>query len=75
MNPLEALSIKSKFDRFGRQHPKVVAFMAENHGELREGAVLELRIKSPEGRNVVTNMRVSAEDEELFGLLKEFLSK
>lgn len=72
---MEALSIKSKFDRFGRQHPKVVAFMAENHGELREGAVLELRIKSPEGRNVVTNMRVSAEDEELFGLLKEFLSK
>lgn len=72
---MEALSLKSKFDRFGRQHPKVVAFMAENHGELREGAVLELRIKSPEGRNVVTNMRVSAEDEELFGLLKEFLSK
>ena len=72
---MEALSIKSKFDRFGRQHPKVVAFMAENHGELREGAVLELRIKSPEGRRVVTNMRVSAGDEELFGLLKEVLSK
>ena len=72
---MEALSLKNRFDRFGRQHPKVVAFMAENHRELREGAVLELRIKSPEGRSVVTNMRVSAEDEELFGILKDLLSK
>ena len=75
MNPLEALQLKSRFDHFAKQHPKVVAFMAENHQELREGAVLELRIKSPEGRNVVTNMRLSADDEELLRILKEFISK
>ncbi len=70
MNPFEMMQMKSKFDRFGQQHPRVVAFMQENHQELREGAVVELRITTPEGRNVVTNMRLTADDEELINTLK-----
>ena len=74
MNPFEMMQLKSKMDRFGQQHPKVVAFFSENHQELREGAVVENRITSPEGRNIVTNMRLTAEDEDTINSFKNMLS-
>ena len=74
MNPFDAIQLKSSLDRFAKQHPRVVAFLAENHQELKEGAILDIRIRTTDGRNVVTNMRLSAEDEETIRLLKKVLS-
>ena len=70
MNPLEMMSFGSKLERCGQQHPKVVAFLKENHQEFRQGSVLEIRITTPEGKNVVTNMRMTAEDEEIVDAIK-----
>ena len=74
MNPMEMMQMKSRMERFGKQHPRVVAFFSENHQELREGAVVEIRITSPEGRGVVTNMRLTAEDEETINVMKKLFS-
>ncbi|MBR0145080.1 MAG: hypothetical protein IJM25_00265 [Eubacterium sp.] len=74
MNPFDAMQLKSKIERFERQHPKVVAFLAENHQELKEGAIIDFRIRTTDGRNVVTNFRLSAEDEDTINLLKKLLS-
>ena len=74
MNPMAAMQFKAKFDRFCNQHPKVVAFFRENGKELREGGVIEFRITSPEGKSAVTNMRISADDEDTINLIKKMLS-
>ncbi len=71
MNPMAMMQLGSRLEKFGQQHPRVVAFFKENHQELREGAIVEIRITSPEGRSVVTNMRLTADDEETLRMLKE----
>jgi len=73
MNPFEMLQMKGRIENFGRQHPRVAAFFAENHQELREGAIVEIRITSPEGRSIVTNMRLTAEDEATINGMKEMM--
>ncbi len=70
MNPMAMMQLGGRLEKFGQQHPRVVAFFKENHQELREGAVVEIRITSPEGRGVVTNMRLTADDEETINILK-----
>ena len=74
MNPLEMMSFGSKLERFGQQHPKVVAFFKGNHRELREGTVIEFRITTPEGKSVATNMRITADDEDTIDMIRKMLS-
>ena len=73
MNPLALMQFKNRLEKFYSQHPRVVAFFKENHKELREGAVLEIKITTPEGRSIVTNMRLSRDDVESIEMLKQVL--
>ncbi len=70
MNPLEMMQFGNKINTFGQQHPKVVAFLKENNHLMKQGAVLEFRITTPEGKSVVTNMRMTADDEALVEAIK-----
>lgn len=72
MNPLKLMQMKSSWDRFQRNHPKFLGFLnAIQRQGIREGMILEFKVTSPEGEELVTNMKVTADDIALFRELQE----
>lgn len=71
MNPMGLMKIKGLFDKFNNNHPKVVMFFKNCGREIKEGSVLELTITNPDGKTMCTNMKITAEDVELFKQIKD----
>ena len=69
---LKFQQMKNSLQRFDRDHPKFKNFFNAVMREqaLREGAVLELSVTSPEGKNYCSNIKLNAEDIELLNQLK-----
>ncbi len=73
MNPLDLMQLSGRPSIFAKQHPRVVAFFKENGKELREGTIIELKMKTPEGKEMITNLRLTADDVETIGIIKGML--
>ena len=70
MNPMILLRIKEKIDTFRRDHPKMLSFLRTIHQKaLSEGSVLEIKATSVDGKEYVSNIKVTANDMELIRLL------
>ena len=71
MNPMDMMQIGSKIQTFNAQHPKFGAFIREAGPDaMREGSVLEMKVTSPEGKEYITNIKLTKEDIELMELLR-----
>lgn len=64
------LKLKQTWDRFRANHPKFAAFLAaiKDRG-VREGMIIELSVKYPDGSSMRTNLSVTGEDVELLETL------
>jgi hypothetical protein len=71
MNPMAMMKIKSLMERFKENHPKVPMFFAAAAGCVQEGSIIEISVQTPDGKNICTNMRVTADDLELMDAMKE----
>ncbi|MCR5801775.1 MAG: hypothetical protein K6G57_05525 [Lachnospiraceae bacterium] len=71
MNPMEMMKIAERFRIFKSQHPKVPAFVKQVLGNaVCEGTVAELKVTTPDGKEYVTNMKITAEDLETIEIMK-----
>lgn len=75
-NPLKMMQMKSSWDKFQKNHPKFLGFVSavQSRG-IHEGTVLELKVVTPEGEELVTNMKIQPSDIELFHQMKELAQK
>ena len=72
MNLMEKMEIGAQLKRFQENHPKVSRFLKlEFWRGLPEGTVLELRIKKPGEKELVSNMKLCPDD---IKLLQKLLS-
>ncbi len=72
MNPMKMLQIKSAWDKFQQNHPKFISFFkAVRARGLREGTILEIKVVTPEGEELITNLKVNQEDLSLIQQLTE----
>ena len=72
MNPMNLFKMKGLWDRFTKNHPKFPKFMqAVQQKGIQEGTILAMSITTPGGEKLETNLRVTAEDMELFKELKQ----
>ena len=72
MNPMQLLQLAERLRIFRSQHPKVLEFMHDVvRNDLQPGVVMELRVTDNDGRTSVTNIRLTEEDVETIGILKE----
>ncbi len=71
INPMQLLKLKERLDIFRSQHPKVRPFFHAVRNTVSEGAVMELKVTSPEGKSLVTNIRLTPEDMETLEILRE----
>lgn len=69
---LKFQQIRNSFKRFDRDHPKFKNFLNAVMREqaLRQDAVIEISVTSPEGKNYCSNIKLNAEDIEMFQQLK-----
>lgn len=73
-NPAALMKLASARKKFENAHPKVCAFIGSALRDIPAGTVIELSITKPGQDPVVTNMRVTEEDLELFRSLKDLQS-
>ena len=72
VNPLALIKLKEKLEVFEKQHPKMIAFINQvGKNAITEGSILEMKVTRPDGKSYVTNMKVTAEDMQLFEMFGE----
>lgn len=72
MNPTMLFRMKGMWDQFTRNHPKFPLFLrAAQQKGIQEGTILAVSITTPAGEKLETNLRVTAEDMQLFEELKK----
>lgn len=67
MNPADIFKIKGAWDRFAVNHPKFPKFLqAASTMGMAEGTIIEVKITRADGESIASNVKLTAEDMELF---------
>lgn len=76
INPMKLMKLKGAWERFSNAHPRFILFLdAAKRNGLKENTVIDFTITTPEGKTLNSNLKLTAEDMELFAELTELLSK
>lgn len=77
MNPLALTKSLTKImpmvKTFKGNHPKFFPFVRKALKEADEGSVVEVKITTSEGKEYITNLKLSAQDMELVGEARNIL--
>lgn len=72
MNPMMLMQLQQKLQTFQAEHTKFVPFvMAVKDNALEEGAVFAMKVTTPEGKTLESNIKLTANDIEMIRLLVE----
>ena len=72
MNPLKLLQLKNLLAQFKQRHPKFPKFVKKISQEaVTPGSLFEFKVTTPEGKEYVSNIRLSQEDIDCIRELKE----
>ena len=72
MNLATLMQFKSEWEGFKQRHPKFPLFIrAARQKAMQEGAVIEIKVTAPDGTTVSSNLKIKAEDSELFCRMQE----
>ncbi len=72
INPAKLLKLKSMWDQFQKNHPKFPFFLkAAAQDGLKEGNVIEISIKTTDGRVIASNIRLTESDIRMIEELKK----
>lgn len=69
MNPMALLQLKERLNLFNQDHPKMLPFLTAVKDKMQEGTILELKVTDVEGKEMVSNIRLTANDMETFRIL------
>ncbi len=73
MNPKDMMKMKPMLEEFHERHPKFVEFFSYAGQSISEDALIEIGITDPDGKKIITNMRVEPDDVLLFQLMMGML--
>ena len=76
MNPAMLLRLKHDWEQFTKRHPKLMRYLGViSRSHLREGVIVELAVRDPDGSPLRANFRLTSEDVELLQTVRELLQK
>ena len=75
MNPAALFRLKTDLKHFQTEHQKFTAFLryAAEHS-LKEGSVVEVAVRQPDGREIHANLRLNENDVRILQNLRELMS-
>ena len=66
-NPLKLMQLKDAWMQFNQRHPKLAPFFRAIQAKaLKEGTVIEMKVTTPEGQSLISSIRLTEADMELF---------
>lgn len=76
MNPAKLLQFKREWERFTQRHPKLMRYLSVvSRTHMKEGVIVELSVREPDGNPLHANLRLTSEDVALLQSVKELLQK
>ena len=75
MNPMAVLKLKPLVEAFRTNHPKVPAFFTAASSAVNVGSVVEVKVTTAEGKEIISNIKVTEQDVELFRELMALLNE
>lgn len=73
INPAKFFQMKALWEKFTANHPKFPKFLqAAAQSSIGAGTVIEVIITKPDGDTIASNLKLTEEDMELFGALRNF---
>lgn len=73
MNPLSLVKLKPLLKSFKENHPKFLMFVRKALKETDEGSIIEVKITTSDGKEMVTNLKMSEKDMELVNEMRNFM--
>ena len=71
MNPMLLLQLQKRMGLFQEDHPKVMPFMqAVGNMAIEEGTVFAVKVTTADGKVLVSNIKLTANDIETINLMK-----
>lgn len=74
MNPMAALKLRPLIEAFRENHPKIPAFISAVSSTVDIGSVVEMKVTSSDGKELISNIRVTEQDIQLLNELRTLLS-
>jgi hypothetical protein len=76
INPMKIMELRSLWDKFQNAHPKFPMFLkAMSQNGIHEGTIIDITIQEPNGEKIQSNLKITAQDMELFEQLKQLSSE
>lgn len=73
-NPTKLIKIKNAWKIFSENHPKFAKFLnAVNKNAIKEGTVIEINVKTEDGKEINSNIKLKKSDVDLFKELTDML--
>lgn len=75
MNPAKIFQLKASWDRFAAAHPKFPLFLraVSDNNAIQEGTIAEITITTSDGRKYATNVKLTANDMQLFDDVRQMV--
>ncbi|WP_029233255.1 hypothetical protein [Butyrivibrio sp. VCB2006] len=71
MNPMLFMQLQQRLSLFQQDHPKVMPFMqAVGSTAVTEGTVFAVKVTTPDGKVLESNIKLTANDIETINLMK-----
>ncbi len=71
MNPMDILTLKNDFAKFGANHPKFIQFcQVVAQSGIEEGTIFECTVRKPDGQAMQANIKITQDDLDLIEKLK-----
>ncbi len=72
MNPMMLMQLQQRIQTFQQDHPKVMPFMnAVKDNALMEGAVFAMKVTTPDGKTLESNIKLTANDIETIRMITD----
>ncbi len=75
MNPMSVLKLKPLVEAFRTNHPKVPAFFSAAASSVNVGSVVEVKVTTAEGKEIISNIKVTEQDVELLNELRGLMTE
>ncbi len=70
-NPMMIMQLMNAWNRFKKNHPKFPPFLTAANGSISDGTIIEINITTADGRKIGSNLKITADDMDLFAQLKQ----
>ncbi len=72
MNPMLLMQIQQKLQAFMQDHPKFLPFLtAVKDNALEEGTIIAMKVTTPDGKILESNIKLTANDIETISMITE----